>query len=115
MPDGDSIVFTMGSEGPYPIIGSNLKTQDVSKIPGSDGMGGPRVSRDGRYMTTRGITMLYDFQSQQWSEFSKVKCSGAVSNWSFDSKSLYGASKMEIKLKCFASVSLTARSNTCST
>ena len=89
MPDGNSIVFTMGSEGPYPIYRLNLKTQDVSKIPGSDGMGGPRVSRDGRYMTTRGITMLYDFQSQHWSEFSKVRCSGAVSNWSFDSKFLY--------------------------
>jgi dipeptidyl aminopeptidase/acylaminoacyl peptidase len=93
MPDGNSIVFTMGSEGPYPIYRLNLKAQDVSKIPGSDGMGGPRVSRDGRYMTTRGITMLYDFQSQQWSEFSKVRCSGAVPNWSFDSKSLYAYCK----------------------
>ena len=89
MPDGNSIVLAMGSEGPYPIYRLNLKTQEVSKIPGSDGMGGPRVSRDGHYMTTRGTTMLYDFQSQEWSEFAKVRCSVAVPNWSLDSKSVY--------------------------
>jgi DNA-binding winged helix-turn-helix (wHTH) protein len=89
MPDGNSIVLTMGSEGPYPIYRLNLKTQEVSKIPGSDGMGGPRVSRDGRYMTTQQVRMIYDFKSQQWSEFAKVRCSEAVSNWSHDSKSVY--------------------------
>ena len=34
-------------------------------------------------------TLNGDFQSQQWSEFAKVRCSEAVSNWSHDSKSVY--------------------------
>jgi hypothetical protein len=64
----------------------NLKTQEVSKIPGSDGLAAARVSPDGRYMTAHrpSRTMLYDFQSQQWSEFAD-----GVFTWSHDSKSVY--------------------------
>jgi DNA-binding winged helix-turn-helix (wHTH) protein/WD40 repeat protein len=86
LPDGDSIVFVKGSvKTPYAIYRLNLKTQEVSKIPGSDGMAGARVSPDGRYMTAG--HHLYDFQTQQWSEFAG---SGA---WSHDSKFVYSHRK----------------------
>ena len=86
MPDGNSIVFVMGSdETPYAIYRLSLKTQEVSKIPGSDGMVAARVSPDGRYMTGRPSKgLLYDFQSQQWSEFP-----GGAFTWSHDSKFVY--------------------------
>src|SRR6516225_9718286 len=87
MPDGNSIVFVMCSEkSPCATYQLNLKTQEVSKIPGSDGLLAARVSPDGRYMTAHrpSRTMLYDFQSQQWSEFAD-----GVFTWSHDSKSVY--------------------------
>jgi len=87
MPDANSIVFVMGSnKTPYAIYRLSLKTQEVSKIPGSDGLGAARLSRDGRYVTAQGRnkTMLYDFQSQQWSDFGK----GSPA-WSHDSKFVY--------------------------
>jgi hypothetical protein len=87
MPDGNSIVFVMCSEkSPCATYQLNLKTQEVSKIPGSDGLAAARVSPDGRYMTAYrpSRTMLYDFQSQQWSEFAD-----GVFTWSRDSKSVY--------------------------
>jgi hypothetical protein len=87
MPDGNSIVFVMCSEkSPCAIYRLNLKTQKVSKIPGSDRLVAARVSPDGHYMTAHRPTrtMLYDFQSQQWSEFGD-----GVFTWSHDSKSVY--------------------------
>jgi len=87
MPDGNSIVFVICSEiSPCATYQLNLKTQEVSKIPGSDGLLAARVSPDGRYMTAHrpSRTMLYDFQSQQWSEFAD-----GVFTWSHDSKSVY--------------------------
>ena len=88
MPDGNSIIFVMGSdEIPYAIDRLNLKTQEISKIPGSDGMLASRLSPDGRYMTAHrpsNKTALYDFQSQQWSDFGE-----GIPNWSHDSKFVY--------------------------
>jgi hypothetical protein len=75
---------------PYAIYRLSLKTQAVSKIPGSDDMFGASVSRDGRYMTAHDHlerTMLYDFQTQQWSEFA------GGGTWSHDSKSVYSHRK----------------------
>ena len=63
-------------------------------IPGSDGLAVARVSPDGRYMTAYrpSRTMLYDFQSQQWSEFGSEFADGAFT-WSRDSKSVYSHRK----------------------
>ena len=87
MPDSNTIVFVMGSDKtPYAIYRLSLKTQEMSKIPGSDGLLASRMSPDGRYMTAHGArrTMLYDFQSQQWSDFVE-----GIPNWSHDSKFVY--------------------------
>jgi hypothetical protein len=77
----------MGSEKtPYAIYRLSLKTQEVSKIPGSEGLVAARLSRNGRYMTGHGPnkTMLYDFESQQWSDFGD-----GIPAWSHDSKFVY--------------------------
>jgi DNA-binding winged helix-turn-helix (wHTH) protein/Tol biopolymer transport system component len=87
MPDANSIVFVMGSDKtPYAIYRLSLKTQEVSKIPGSDGLLAARLSRNGRYMTGHAPnkTMLYDFESQQWSDFGD-----GIPTWSHDSKFVY--------------------------
>jgi len=89
--DGNSIIFVMLSESASAIYQLNLTTQELSKIPGSDGMGGPRVSRNGRYLIsgrrTDGKMMLYDLQTQHWSEFVSRRFSPLT--WSTDSKFVY--------------------------
>jgi len=87
MPDGNSMVFVMGTDKtPYAIYRLSLKTQELSKIPGSDDLLASRLSPDGRYMTAHGQnkTKLYDFQSQKWSDFSD-----GIPAWSHDSKFVY--------------------------
>jgi len=68
----------------------SLKTQQVSKIPGSDALVGARLSGDGRYIaavTTRlDKVMLYDFHTQRWSGL--VQGDGSIT-WSHDSKFVY--------------------------
>ena len=89
--DGSSIVFAMFSKETHAIYRLNLKTREVSKLPGSDGLGGPRVSRDGRYLishSARNKRMLYDFQKQQWSHFTD-EGEYWTTSWSHDSKSAY--------------------------
>jgi Tol biopolymer transport system component/DNA-binding winged helix-turn-helix (wHTH) protein len=86
-PDANSIVFVMGSDKtPYAIYRLSLKTQEVSKIPGSDGLVAARLSPNGRYVTGHGPdkTMLYDFETQQWSDFGD-----GIPAWSHDSKFVY--------------------------
>jgi hypothetical protein len=81
----------MFSTETHAIYRLNLQTQEISKISGSDGMGGPRVSRDGRYLISdrgRNKRMLYDFQAQQWSEFTD-EGDYWTSSWSLDSKFVY--------------------------
>jgi Tol biopolymer transport system component len=86
--DGGSIVFVMFIGETRGVYRLNLKTQEVSKIPGDEGMGGPRASRDGRYYISGwNKLMLYDFHTQQWSEFADGSYGPPA--WSHDSKSVY--------------------------
>jgi len=87
MPDGNSIVFVMGSEkGLYAIYRLNLETQELSKVSGSDGMWASRGSPDGRYLIARNAYawMLYDSKTNHWSEFADG--SYGAPSWSHDSK-----------------------------
>jgi DNA-binding winged helix-turn-helix (wHTH) protein/dipeptidyl aminopeptidase/acylaminoacyl peptidase len=68
----------------------DLKTHQVSKVPGSDGLFSARLSPDGRYVTAISAAaqalMLYDFRTERWSEL--VRGDGSVA-WSRDSKFVY--------------------------
>jgi DNA-binding winged helix-turn-helix (wHTH) protein len=104
LPDGSAIIFGrhMGCPGSdnscWGIFRLDLQTQQVSKIPGSDGMVATRLSHDGHYLTAlfrnQNRVMLYDLQTQKWSELAKAFGSMA---WSHDSKSIYVHLKHETK------------------
>ena len=99
-PEGNSIVFTSDMECPLndshcyleneSIYRLDLKTQQISKIPGSNAMGCSRLSRNGRYLTALTMdhekVMLYDFRTQRWSELAQAY--GAIV-WSHDSNFVY--------------------------
>lgn len=100
LPDGNSIIFvrvmgcTFFDEPCFrqaaAIYRLDLKTQQISKLPDSDGMFATRLSRDGRYLTAlradRNTVMLYNLQTERWSEL--VQGYGSIV-WSRDSKSVY--------------------------
>jgi len=72
----------------------NLKTHQVDKVPGSEGLFSPRWSPNGRYIAALSPNstkvLLFDFQTQKWSTW-LTEAAGAVSYpvWSGDSKYLY--------------------------
>jgi Tol biopolymer transport system component len=94
---GDKIIFGRvtqhNSEG-LSIVAYDLKTHELSTIPGSEGLFSPRVSPDGRYIAAISGDLtklkLYDAQAKKWSEWQTLD-SGAVNYpvWSLDSKSIY--------------------------
>jgi dipeptidyl aminopeptidase/acylaminoacyl peptidase len=100
LPDGSSIIFvrvmgcTFFGERCFrqaaAIYRLDLKTQQISKLPDSDGFSAARLSRDGRYLTAlpadRNTVMLYDLQAERWSELAQDY--GSIA-WSHDSKSVY--------------------------
>jgi WD40-like Beta Propeller Repeat len=96
MPDGNSIIFGRYMQCPaadtscWSIYQLELKTEQVSKIAGSDGLVAARLSHDGHYLAAlprnHKKVMLYDFQTQRWKELAKAF--GSVA-WSHDSRSVY--------------------------
>jgi len=94
-PDGRSIMFGyLHAETGITIRIVNVKTHEVTNIPGSDGLFSPRWSPDGRYIAALSPdftkVMLFDYRTQQWSNW-LIEAAGAVSYpvWSADSKYLY--------------------------
>ncbi|MGA8027163.1 MAG: protein kinase, partial [Bryobacteraceae bacterium] len=96
-PDGKSLAF-----GGYPLSEVqrlnklvvqifDLKTKQVSIVPGSEGFWSPRWSPDGRYiaaLSSDAMTLLlFDFQSQHWSELAKADI--GYPTWSSDSQYIY--------------------------
>jgi len=97
-PDGNSLLFgripflEFGSSGPVTIQVVDLKTNQISTLPGSDGLYSPRWSPDGRYVAAMppdsNKLMLFDFTTKSWSELASGSAF-AFPNWSHDSKYLY--------------------------
>ena len=95
--DGDKIIFGRitqhNSEG-LSIEAYDLKTHELSTIPGSEGLFSPRLSPDGRYIAALSgdLTklMLYDTRARRWSQWQTLE-SGALNYpvWDPDSKSIY--------------------------
>jgi Tol biopolymer transport system component len=95
--DGISLAF--GGYPPGKVQGSNkvairvlnLKTHQLSTVPGSEGLWSPRWSPDGRYiaaLSTDGQTLLlFDFKAQRWTELTKARFD--YPSWSRDSAYIY--------------------------
>ena len=72
----------------------DLKTKQVATLPGSDGLFSPRVSPDGHFLAAlpcrdQSKLMLFDFQTQKWSEWAKMVGQIGFISWSKDGKYLY--------------------------
>jgi eukaryotic-like serine/threonine-protein kinase len=94
-PDGALLIFSneWGSKtGARAVYEFNLGTRKQTKLPGSDGLSGPRWSPDGRYVTA--LTndgkkmMLFDFRNQKWTELTSLAQQG-WQEWSHDVKFVY--------------------------
>ena len=94
--DGSQLMFGdfRQAEGGLSIRLLDLKTHQLTKIPGSEGLFSPRWSPDGRYIAALSpdntTLKRFDFQTQTWSSW-LVESAGSVSYpvWSADSKYLY--------------------------
>jgi Tol biopolymer transport system component len=95
--DGGKIIFgriTQHNAEGLSILSYDLKTHEVTTVPGSEGLFSPRLSPDGRYIAALSgdLTklMLYDTESKKWSQWQTLE-SGALNYpvWSTDSKSIY--------------------------
>jgi Tol biopolymer transport system component len=96
--DGTHLAFGRLSESAAPeapaILVVDLKTRQVSTVLGSDGLFSPRWSPDGRFLAAipshdQAKLMLFDFQTQQWSEWTRDVGQLGFVSWSPDGKYLY--------------------------
>jgi len=105
-PDGNSLIFIrFDSSSDYPssratLVSLELRTRQVSFIPGSENLFSPRLSPDGRFLLAMDYPyyhklMLFDLEKQKWSlladamEVSRVGF--GYPQWSSDGKFVYVA------------------------
>jgi len=96
-PDQNSLVFggepwlEGGAPGSAAIHLLDLKTRQVSVLPGSDSLFSPHWSPDGRYVVAMSLDsqkmMLFDFTTHKWGEL--VSGPAAYPNWSRDGSYVY--------------------------
>jgi Tol biopolymer transport system component len=96
-PDGNSIVFGrmpwLETAAPQNIVifVFDLRTSQISSLPGSQGLFSARWSPDGRYIaalsTDSQTIMLFDLKLQKWSELTHTVA--AYPYWSHDSRYVY--------------------------
>ena len=69
----------------------DLKTSQISDVPGSENLFSPRASQDGRYIAALSADstklMLYDMEKKGWTQLAVSRF--AFENWSHDGKYLY--------------------------
>ncbi len=97
-PDGNSLIFSyfpIFEKAPAEKLGVfevDLRTRNMKKLPGSDGLWVPRWSLDGRYVVARSLDsqalMLFDFETQTWTELVRGVYFG-FTNWSADGQYVY--------------------------
>ncbi len=93
-PDGNQLIFSKGPNyPPVSIFVLDLKTQQRSDFPGSQGLFSPRVSPDGHYLAAlsqdSSTLKLYDFRTQRWTNWLTEPGNIAYPTWSKDSQYLY--------------------------
>jgi serine/threonine protein kinase/Tol biopolymer transport system component len=97
-PDGSSLLFAQypqfggGDSGKFSIQKVDLHTRQLSTFPGSMGMWAPRLSSDGRILSSFTVDahklLLFDFTAGKWSELTTGK-SLQYPNLSRDGKYIY--------------------------
>jgi Tol biopolymer transport system component len=97
-PDGESLMFGrppdfLAEAGvPKAIHVDNLKTGEVSRLPGSEGLFGSRWSPSGRYVAAVTLDqtklLLFDFSIRTWTELGRFKIVHNAT-WSRDERFLY--------------------------
>jgi Tol biopolymer transport system component len=95
-PDGTRLAFgrlPTGNTENYAVYLLDMKTRQVSELPGSTGLFSPRWSPDGNYLSAVSAAdakklMLYDFRTQQWSEWA-TDPDFNYGNWSADGRYFY--------------------------
>ncbi len=97
-PDGNFVIFSyfpLFDRVPPEKLGVymiDLKTRNVKKLPGSDGLWVPRWSSDGSHVVARSADsrslMLFDFATQTWSELVRDVYVVPV-NWAADGRSVF--------------------------
>jgi Tol biopolymer transport system component len=90
--DGTRIAFGSGPSDPNGAIRIlDVRTNQISTLPGSNSLFSPRWSPDGRYMVAMPLQsrslMLFDFANQKWEEIAKITC--GFPNWSKNSDYIY--------------------------
>ncbi len=97
-PDGNRLVFarlsTPRSSEPQAIFTVDMNTHQVSTVPGSEGLFSPRWSPDGRFLAAvfgadQTKLMIFDFQTQHWSDWTTTPAVTGFLSWSRDGKYLY--------------------------
>ncbi len=96
-PDGNSLVFgrmepfEAGASGAVAIHVLDLRTRQISTLPGSAGLYSPRWSPDGRYVAALSVDtqnlMLLDLKAQKWAELSTMTV--GYPSWSLDGRYIY--------------------------
>jgi eukaryotic-like serine/threonine-protein kinase len=90
-PEGSRVAF--GRQDNAAIYILDLKTRQVSTVPGSDGLFSPRWSLDGGHLSALSVDskrlVLYDFKTQKWSEWVNEIGSIGFPTWSRDGNYLY--------------------------
>ena len=95
-PDGTSLIFHSGmadflSSSPRAIHLMDLKTRQITTLPGSEGLYSPRWSPDGRYIAALQvgpeILVIFDVRTKKWTELTKIAVGFPI--WSRDSKYIY--------------------------
>ena len=95
-PNGDSLVFASSYYSPQTHIASiDMRTRQLTTIPGSGELYSPRLSPDGRFIVAmnkpgQSKLMLFDLGKQTWSQLFEVGHGGlGWPQWSGDSKYVY--------------------------
>jgi Tol biopolymer transport system component len=92
-PDGKQIVFGQDFTAAQDIQVLNLQTHQLSVVPGSQGKFSPRWSPDGRFLAALSgdsqKLLLFDFKTQEWTDWLTGQNAFGYPTWSRDGKYLY--------------------------
>jgi eukaryotic-like serine/threonine-protein kinase len=105
-PDGTRIVFSTGEPGKShhsEIRIMDIKTRQISVVPGSDGLFSQRWSPDGRYLAALDfeelskILRIFDFQTGKWTDWTTDPVFVGYPAWTSDSRYVEYSTDTEVR------------------